>query len=351
MVDGGDCHGLTGAQDLQLGQLGQGHIGGGTDTGHGGNAAGLEGDGLIAVGAGVVAGVGDELQGLAAGFVGGQQALGVEQDAATGDMVVAGDHDEGIHLGILLGQDLVGVLGVAHGVGGLVLDDQAVFSQALLQEPCAHEAALGDIGVLLGGAAAGDDHVGIGVGVCDGEAGLQTTDQLLLHGAVGVQGEAQDDDGNGVVLGQALGHGADVDLHLGVDVGPVIHDLGPGLGLNGIDLGHGIQGPQDVRLGGLLIGLVVADQVRDVGIGIPGGPDGNGADGQTQDHHQGQSQCEQFLCFHDFASPSLLFGWLHCNTDDQWNTTINCAICTTIPGGAVDKLDKMGNNQEKHREE
>ena len=55
--------------------------------------------------------------------------------------------------------------------------------------------------------------------------------------------------------------------------------------------------------------------------------------------------------FDKVESPSLLFGWLHCITDNRWNTTINCAICTTIPAGAVDKLDKMGNNQEKHREE
>ena len=55
--------------------------------------------------------------------------------------------------------------------------------------------------------------------------------------------------------------------------------------------------------------------------------------------------------FDKVESPSLLFGWLHCITDIRWNTTINCAICTTIPGGAVDKLDKMGNNQEKHWEE
>ncbi|MNV33810.1 hypothetical protein D3C71_1251950 [compost metagenome] len=155
----------------------------------------------------------------------------------------------------MAGEGIAAVEGVLHRAGGVVLLDDAGAVDALLRQPVRHQLALG-LAVL--GHAAGEDDEGRRIGLGQGAGGLEAPQQDLVHGAIGIEGIAQGDDGAAPLLlapsltlleggGDHPVHGGEQPLQIG--------------GATGVELAD----PLDVAIG---FGLVALEALPGGQIGV-----------------------------------------------------------------------------------
>ena len=114
----------------------------------------------------------------------------LEQGLTTAHM--AGRADQGGLVYLVTGQHPGGVEGVFHRAGGIVVLYDPRSADPLAHQPVGHDT--GFCLAILGHAAAHYDE-GLGIGLGQGSGGVESPQQYVAHGTVGVQGIAQGDDG------------------------------------------------------------------------------------------------------------------------------------------------------------
>ena len=183
-------------------------------------------------------------------------------------MIVTGHHDQVLHAGILFAEDPVSILCISYRIRRLIFHDQPLFIQTVFQQPFPHQAALGHIRVAGRRAAAGHDHIGVWIFLCARQTGLQPADQFVLHRAVAVQGKAEDDDAQTVILRKSVRRHIEVYRHIRIHIAPIVHDLRPRLCFLRIDFRHFAQDTRDICLCVFLIVSIIRDQLLDIRIGV-----------------------------------------------------------------------------------
>ncbi len=116
----------------------------------------------------------------------------------SGPAHMAGGAHQGGVLDLVAGEGIAAVEGVLHRAGGVVLLDDARAIDPLFHQPVGHQLALG---LTVLGHAAGQDDEGRRVGLGQRPGGFQPAQQDVVHGAVGIEGITQGDDGPVARLG------------------------------------------------------------------------------------------------------------------------------------------------------
>ena len=172
-------------------------------------------------------------------------------------MVIAGDRHHLLHLGVLPDKQVIHIAGIFRGAQSLGFQNQAMARHAVGAKPLGHLPRLGHLTHISGSGAAGDSDIGPWVLPRRVQSRVQPVYQLLLHGAVGIQGVAEHHNAQGIILRKAIVEGAAGIVRGSVALFPACHNFAPEGALLWVLSFQGVQAvrylPGSVRL---VIGVV-----------------------------------------------------------------------------------------------